>query len=85
MWVIDWRVGIIVTLIMVVLLLTTKYMSLSTVVALLCAPLILLFFEAPMYVVVYDALIALFVFYRHSENFKRLFKGEEPKFSFGSH
>ncbi len=84
-WVIDWRVGLIVTFIMVVLLLTTKYMSLSTVAALLCAPVILLLFGASVSVVVYDALIALFVFYRHSENFKRLFKGEEPKFSFGSH
>lgn len=84
-WVIDWRVGLIVTLIMVVLLFTTKYMSLSTVVSLLCAPVILLFFKAPLSVVIYDALIALFVLYRHSENFKRLFKGEESKFSFGSH
>lgn len=84
-WVIDWRVGLIVTLIMVILLLTTKYMSLSTVVSLLCAPVILLFFKAPLSVVIYDALIALFVTYRHSENFKRLFKGEESKFSFGSH
>jgi len=84
-WVIDWRVGLIVTLIMVALLLTTKYMSLSTVVALLCGPIILLFFKAPVSVAVYDALISLFVLYRHSENFKRLFKGEESKFSFGSH
>lgn len=84
-WVIDWRVGIIVTLIMVALLLTTKYMSLSTVVAILFAPVILFFFRTPVPVVVYDALIALFVLYRHHENFKRLFKGEESKFSFGSH
>ncbi len=84
-WVIDWRVGLIVTLIMVALLLTTKYMSLSTVVALLCGPIILLFFKVPVSVAVYDALIALFVLYRHSENFKRLLKGEESKFSFGSH
>lgn len=81
----DWRVGLIETLIMVVLLLTTKYMSLSTVTAILLGPLFFYLFGAETPVIVLYAFIALFVLYRHRENFKRLFKGEERKFSFSSH
>ncbi len=80
----DWRVGLIETLIMVVLLLTTKYMSLSTVTAILLGPLFFYLFGAETPVIVLYAVIALFVLYRHRENFKRLFKGEERKFSFSS-
>ncbi len=85
LYVIDWRVGLIATLIMCVLLLSTKYMSLSTVTAILLGPLFLYLFNIENKVIITYAIIALFVLYRHKENFKRLIKGEESKFSFGSH
>lgn len=44
---------------MVVLLLTTKYMSLATVAATLCSPLLLLLFKAPVSVILIDAAIVI--------------------------
>lgn len=83
LFVADWRVGCIATLIMVVLLLTTKYMSLSTVTALVTAPLFFWLFKAPVDVLVLYGITALLVLIRHKENFKRLFKGEESRFHLG--
>ncbi len=85
LWVADWRVGAIATLIMIVLLLTTKYMSLSTVTALLVSPLLFLAFGAEKDVIIVYSLTALFVLWRHRENFKRLFAGKENRFHLGSH
>lgn len=84
-WVIDWRVGLIATLIMIVLLLTTKYMSVSTVAAMLTCPVWLLLFQAPVSVVILCPASVLFMAFRHKENFKRLKAGTESKFTVGSH
>ena len=81
MFVIDWRVGLIATGVMVVLLLTTKYMSLSTTVAMLLCPILLIPFSASIPVILMAAACAVFMAVRHKENFKRLVKGTESKFS----
>lgn len=83
-WVIDWRVGLITTLIMMALLLTVKYMSLSTVTAMLCSPLLLFAFGIPKSAVILSAVVAAFITLRHSENIKRLISGTESKFSLKS-
>lgn len=80
MYLIDWRVGLIATGIMVALLLTTKYMSLSTNVAILLCPLLLIPFGASLPVIVMAAACALFMTVRHKENFVRLVRGEESRF-----
>lgn len=84
-WVTDWRVGLIVTVVMVVLLLTTKYMSLATVAATLCSPLLLLLFHAPLSAVLLNTAVVVFVALRHRENFKRLMAGTESKFTLSAH
>lgn len=81
MWVIDWRVGLIATLVMIVLLLTTKYMSLSTVTALILCPILMCMFDTPTSVIVISAAAVLLVAARHKENFKRLRNGTEAKFT----
>ena len=81
MYVIDWRVGLIATGIMVVLLLVTKYMSLSTTLAMLLCPILLIPFGASIPVILMAAACAVFMAVRHKENFKRLVKGTESKFS----
>lgn len=80
-WVVDWRVGLIATAVMCVLLLTTKYMSLSTVIAMLSTPLLLLLFDATLPAVVLTAVSVIFMAIRHTENFKRLARGTESRFS----
>ena len=84
-WVTDYRAGLIVTLLMIVLLLTTKYMSLSTVLSILISPFLLYIFKASWSVVFFDTLMVVFVALRHSANFKRLKEGNESKFILGSH
>ncbi len=79
MYVADWRVGMIATAVMIVLLLVTKYMSLSTVISLLISPALLALFGAKLPVVLSALALALFVAVRHTENFKRLLSGNERK------
>lgn len=81
----DWRVGLIATAIMVILLLTTKYMSLSTVTAMLISPILLAVFKCDIVSVVITAVYVIFVAVRHKENFKRLRAGTENKFKLRSH
>lgn len=80
-YVIDWRVGLIATGIMCLLLLTTKFMSLSTMVAMLASPFLIYAFGAPLRVAFLAGLCALFMTLRHKENIKRLFLGTESKFT----
>ena len=81
MYVIDWRVGLIAMGIMVVFLLTTKYMSLSTTLAMLLCPILLIPFGASIPVILMATFCAVFMAVRHKENFKRLIQGKESKFS----
>ena len=81
MYVIDWRVGLIATGIMVILLLITKYMSLSTTLAMLLCPILLIPFGASVPVILMATFCAVFMAVRHKENFNRLIKGTESKFS----
>ena len=81
MYVIDWRVGLIATGIMIVLLLVTKYMSLSTTLAMLLCPILLIPFGASIPVILMAAACTIFMAIRHKENFKRLIQGKESKFS----
>lgn len=80
-WFIDWRAGLIAVCLMLILLLLTKYMSLSTVLAMLSCPVTLFFTGASVSVISLCAISVLFIAYRHKENFKRLANGTENKFS----
>ncbi len=83
LWVLDWRAGGIATLLMVILLLTTKYMSLSTMVSLIAGTMCLALFDATLPACLMYAACVLFVILRHSANIHRLFRGTETKFTFG--
>lgn len=81
---IDWRVGLIAFAIMTVLLLTVKYMSVSTMAALTVGCILLPFFGADVAAIILYAGCVLFMIFRHKENIKRLIKGEESKWSLKS-
>ena len=81
MFVIDWRVGLIATGIMVSLLLVTKYMSLSTTLAMLICPILLIPFGASIPVILMASFCSVFMAVRHKENFIRLKNGKESKFT----
>lgn len=80
-WFIDWRAGLIALVIMLVLLAVTKYMSLATVTAMLSCPVTLTVRHAPVSVILLCAISVLYIAIRHKENFRRLLKGTESKFS----
>lgn len=79
-FIVDWRVGLIATAVMIVLLLTTKYMSLSTVTAMLISPILMLFFKTDIIANIIVAACVIFMAVRHKENFKRLLAGTESRF-----
>lgn len=80
MWAVDWKVGLIATSLMVVLLLITEYMSLSTTVAMLSCPFALWIFGASLPAILLCAASVLFMAWRHKANFVRLAEGKESKF-----
>ena len=84
LYLLDWRVGLIATGIMVVLLLVTKYMSLSTMCALSVGAILLLPFGCNRIAVLLYALCVVFMIVRHHENIRRLLHHSESKFSFHS-
>ena len=81
---IDWRVGLIAFGLMCVLLLTVKYMSVSTMAALTVGCILLPFFGADVAAIVLYAACVLFMIFRHKENIRRLKEGKESKFSLKS-
>lgn len=62
-----------------ILLRISKYVSLSAMVALVCAAILSFIFQARLDVSLLISILALFVIYRHHENIDRLRKGTERK------
>ena len=83
-YVIDFRVGLIATGVMCLLLLTTHYMSLSTVTALLLSPIPLYLLGASLWTTLSTLALVSFVAVRHRANFRRLISGTESRFYLGS-
>lgn len=82
-WFIDWRAGAIATAVLVIMLPLTKYMSLSTMSALVAGAVSVAAFGGGLAVDLMYAACVLFVIVRHRQNIVRLVKGTESKFSFG--
>ena len=82
-WFIDWRAGAIATAVLVIMLPLTKYMSLSTMSALVAGAVAVAAFGGGLAVSIMYAVCVLFVIVRHKQNIVRLFQGTESKFSFG--
>ena len=80
-WFIDWRMALVTVAIFIVLLLTVKYMSLSSVCAALSCPITLAIFGAENIATwIFCTLGVLLVIWRHLPNLFRLANGKEPKF-----
>lgn len=82
-WFIDWRAGAIATAVLVIMLPLTKYMSLSTMSALVAGAVAVAAFGVGLAVSIMYAVCVLFVIVRHKQNIVRLVQGTESKFSFG--
>lgn len=82
---IDWRIGLVSVAIFVILLLTTRFMSLAVMIGGSSFPILLAIFgSARTAAVVMASAIMAFVIFRHHENIGRLVRGTESKFRFHS-
>ena len=79
----DWRIGLILLALFALIYLSTKYVSLAS---LLCAVSFLvlfpLFYPGKSLVILLAAVMALLAIFLHRENLKRLLKGQERKTDF---
>ncbi|MGB9661079.1 MAG: glycerol-3-phosphate 1-O-acyltransferase PlsY [Moorellaceae bacterium] len=66
-------------LIWLAVLLTTRYVSLSSILAAIAAPLLVLVFHLSFPCFLFALLAATLIVYRHRPNIKRLLAGKEPK------
>ena len=82
-WFLDWRAGTAATLMLMLVLFTLKYMSLSSILAVTAGLAVLCFTGAPLPVCLMYAACVVFMTVRHKANIRRLFLGTESKFALG--
>lgn len=78
---IDLKVALITYTIGFLIVVVTRYISLSSLTMTLLATILMLIFKFEIEAVCIMALLTLMAYYRHIPNIKRLIKGEENKFS----
>lgn len=84
-WFMDWHAGLVALCIMMLLLFTVKYMSLSVICAAVSCPITLAIVGISYPVMVCCILSVFLMIWRHKENIVRLARGTERKFSLFGH
>jgi len=82
LFLIDWKCGLFAFIMLAILLLSTHFMSLATIIAMISGTVLLPFMKVPIIPTLIFALCTLFMIFRHRENIKRLASGTENKFYF---
>ena len=77
----DWLSGLVVFLLWAVIVQTTKYVSVGSIIVFIMAPIVLWLCGASMWYVAYGAVSSVYIVYRHRENIQRLLKHQENKIS----
>ena len=77
------KATVVVFLVWLLLVLATRYVSLGSIVAAACVPLLAWFFSYETPYIVFGAVTAAFVIYRHKSNIGRLLNGTENKIKAG--
>ncbi len=72
-------VGLILTLIWCIITWFSKYVSLGSIITLICAPFLMFYLKNPVAYTFYAAIAAIYIIYLHRQNIQRLIKGEENK------
>lgn len=75
----NWQVGLITAAIWGIITYTTKYVSVGSIIAVIVAPFLMLYFKQPLPYIIYCLIGAVFIIYLHRENIKRLLNGSENK------
>lgn len=81
--VVDWKVALIVWSVFIIIVVLTRYVSLGSILAGICYPVgTIIFLSHEYWAIVLSLATGGLIVWRHSGNIVRLFKREEPKFSF---
>lgn len=76
----DVRAGVIMCILLWgVCFLLTAYISVSSMIAAIFLPILMIIFKAPVSIVLLSIIFALFVVFKHRPNIQRLLRGQEPK------
>ena len=75
----DWRVGAILLCLFLIVMLTSRYVSVGSMAAAAGLPVVFAILEKQAYSMVYAVAIALLIIFMHRKNIGRLIKGTEPK------
>ena len=75
----NFYVGLILTVVWSIITYFTKYVSVGSIIALICAPFLMYFLKNSIGYTVYATIAAIYIVYLHRENIKRLLKGTENK------
>lgn len=72
-------VGICIAVVWGIITYISRYVSLGSIIALACSPIIMYLFKQPLAYIIYCVIGAVYVIYLHRENIKRLIAGNENK------
>ena len=78
----DYRIGAIALCIFIVIVLLSKYVSLGSILAAICFPIVSIIFKKPTHFMVYSIVIAILIVFMHRKNIGRLINGTESKLRF---
>lgn len=76
---VDWRIGIFVMLIMIIVIGISKYVSLGSILMAVSIPILMYVFVGKVEYVIAGSVLTVFALYRHRSNIKRLMAGNENK------
>lgn len=75
----SWQIALICLATYIIIVAITKYSSLGSLSGTLAMPIFMYIFHQPVEYFLFSVIAAIFAFYKHKENIKRLLKGEEAK------
>jgi glycerol-3-phosphate acyltransferase PlsY len=75
----DYRVALILLVVGVIIIASTRYVSLASVAGAVLYPIIVIMFKSSREMIAFSLVISAFALLRHRENIKRLIRGEESK------
>lgn len=75
----NWQIALICIVTYIIIVVITRYSSLGSLSGTLAMPVCMYIFHQPQEYFWFSVIAAVFAFYKHKENIKRLLKGEEAK------
>ena len=75
----DYRIALIALSVFLMIILISRYVSLGSILAAICLPIVSLIFQKPPHFILYAVVIALLIVVMHRKNIGRLISGTESK------